>query len=86
MAIILFTISCNKVESKIQIISIDFPHGENRLIVHKNGEAFLYYEALPEGKIIRKDTFNVDTLYNQLQPKLQKNNPREDWPKPNKIS
>jgi hypothetical protein len=67
----------------IESISIDFPSGETRLVVWKDGTASLFYGALPQSEIIKSGTFNIEELYKQLQPRLHRNLPREDWPNPN---
>lgn len=67
----------------IESISIDFPHGETRLVVWKNGEAALFYGARPQHETVRAGIFNVQDLYKQLQPRLNRNTPREEWPNPN---
>lgn len=81
-AVLFFNLGCIKSENPIQTFSVDFPDEENRVTVHKNGEVFLHYGALPQGKIINTGTFNVEMLHNQLQPKFFKNVSREDWLNP----
>jgi hypothetical protein len=63
-------------------ISIDFPHGETRLLIQRDGEALLFYGALPQHRIVKKGTFDVDEVYSRLQSRLHENVPREDWPDP----
>ena len=73
---------CNGKTSSIQSISIDFPHGETRLVVRRNGEALLFYGALPQHQKVKNSTFDIDALYKQLQTRLHDNVPREKWPNP----
>jgi len=61
---------------------MDYPHGENRIHVKSTGEAYLYYGAAPSAKVIRKNTFSVDELYNIFKENLHPNMPREEWPDP----
>ena len=87
-SLIILTLCCLLLEGcsinspVIESISIDFPHGETRLAVWKNGEAALFYGARPQHEIVRAGVFNVQELYKQLQPRLNPNVPREDWPNP----
>ena len=71
---------CNEKNISIESISIDFPHGETRLLVRRNGEALLFYGALPQRQKVKNGTFNIDELYKQVQAKLHDNVPREEWP------
>ena len=73
---------CNEKASSIQSISIDFPHGETGLLVRRNGEALLFYCALPQHQKVKNSTFDIDELYKQLQTRLHDNVPREEWPNP----
>jgi len=73
---------CHENSPVIESISIDFPHGESRLAVWKNGEAGLFYGSRPQHEIVRAGGFNVHDLYKQLKPRLNPNVPREDWPDP----
>lgn len=66
----------------IESISLDFPHGETRLLVQRDGEAFLFYGALPAHQKIAKGTFDIDELYKELQSRWHENVPRESWPDP----
>lgn len=78
--LILAGTGCKEDASTIESISIDFPHGETRLLVQRNGEAFLFYGALPQHQKIKNGTFDIDELYEQLQERLHDNVPREKWP------
>jgi hypothetical protein len=75
-------VGCEKEQSPIESISIDFPHGETRLLVTSNGEAFLYYGALPSYQKVRSGTFDIEILYKQLETRLHDNVPREEWSNP----
>lgn len=82
MTVFLLQMRCNEKTSSIERISIDFPHGETRLLVRRNGEALLFYGALAQHQKIKNSTFDVDELYKQLQTRLHDNVPREEWPNP----
>jgi len=82
MTLFFLQTGCNEKTSSIKSISIDFPHGETRLLVRRNGEAFLLYGALPQHQKVKNSTFDVDELYKQLQTRLHDNVPREKWPNP----
>lgn len=73
---------CNRDNSSIERIVIDFPHGETRLHVWKSGEARLFYGARPQHKKIKNNTFDLADLYKQLKSRLHDNVPRERWPNP----
>ena len=82
MVLLILGIGCNESSESIESISMDFPHGETRLLVQRDGEAFLFYGALPSYQKIKKGTFDLDQLYKQLQVHLHENGPRENWPDP----
>ena len=73
---------CSLNSRLIESISIDFPHGETRLVVWKNGEAALFYGARPQHEVVKTGVFNVQDIYKQLRQRLNPNVPREDWPDP----
>lgn len=73
---------CDENSSLIESISIDFPHGETRLTVWKNGDAALFYGSRPQHEVVRTGVFNVQDLYKQLKPLLNPNVPREEWTDP----
>ena len=75
----LLTVSCNA--ASIKTISMDYPHGTDRLLVRASGETMLFYGALM-GKSIKPGIFTVDELYNKLKGRLHKNAPTETWPNP----
>ena len=81
MAVLILVVTgCKEETGSIESISIDFPHGETRLLVQRNGDAFLFYGALPQHQRIKNGTFDIDELYKQLQGRLHDNVPREKWP------
>ncbi len=83
MAVLILVVTgCKEEAGSIESISIDFPHGETRLLVQRNGDAFLFYGALPQRQRIKNGTFDIDELYDQLQGRLHDNVPREKWPNP----
>lgn len=63
-------------------ISVDYPHGADRLVVWKNGDATLFYGALARHRTVARGTFDIDELHERLRPKLHPNAPREEWPDP----
>jgi hypothetical protein len=69
-------------KGSLERISMDFPYGETRLIVQKDGQAFLAYGALPQLRKVKKGTFDIDDLYAHVQARLHDNVPREKWPNP----
>ena len=73
---------CNDIEKEIEFISISFPQGETDLRVWMNGQASLFYGALPQSETIKSGTFNTKQLYDQIRPRLRPNVPREEWPNP----
>jgi len=75
-------IGCNKNNSSIERIVIDYPHGETRLHIWRSGEALLFYGARPQHQEIRSNTFDFEELYKQLKTRLHDNIPREEWPNP----
>jgi hypothetical protein len=79
-------VGCGKERNPIESISIDFPHGETRLLVERSGEAFLYYGALPSYQEVRSGTFDTEILYKQLETRLHDNVPREKWLNPKAIA
>ncbi len=83
IALVFLQTGCNEKTSSIESISIDFPHGETRLLVRSSGEAFLFYGELPYCQKVRNNTFDIIVLYKQLQTRLHDNVPREKWPNPN---
>ncbi len=75
-------VGCKEDRNPIESISIDYPHGETRLLVERSGEAFLYYGALPSFQKVRSGTFDTEILYKQLETRLHDNVPREEWSNP----
>ena len=82
ITILISIIGCLHRASSIERISMSFPLGETRLLVQRDGDAFLFYGALPQHEKIKNGTFNIDELYKQLRGRLHDNEPREDWPNP----
>jgi hypothetical protein len=83
LAIIIATLSltaCADNTSSIEMIIMDYPHGETRLYVERNGQARLSYGSHPQFQVVQAGTFKIDDLYQQLQPRLHDNVPREEWP------
>ena len=80
---VLIQTGCRKDAQEIEFISISYPSGETDLRIWESGEARLYYGARPQSKNIRKRMFNIESLYEQLVPRLYPNVPRENWPNPN---
>ncbi len=67
---------------RVEIIDMDFPHGETRLQIRRSGEALLYYGALPQHEVVKPGVFDIDKLHKDLLPRLHPNLPREEWPDP----
>jgi len=63
----------------VESVSLDFPHGELRLLVRRNGETHLFYGALPASYTVVENTFDLDELLAQLQTRLYKTVPVEEW-------
>ncbi len=82
MTLFLFQTGWAEGFGSVTSVSIDFPHGETRLLVQRGGEARLFYGALPQHRIVKKGTFDVDDVYRQLRSRLHDNVPREEWPDP----
>jgi hypothetical protein len=61
-------------------ISLDFPHGEARLLVRRGRDAQLYYGALPTSCSVPQEVFDIDELFSQLQPRLHEVVPSEERP------
>jgi hypothetical protein len=54
----------------VRHISLDFPHGELRLLVDRDGPSQLFYAAAPLGREVIAGTFEIDTLRGQLTSRL----------------
>jgi hypothetical protein len=72
--------ACNTDAPLVTAITIDFPHGALRLIVQRDDETSLLYGALPTYRTVHSTTFNIDDLFQQLQPRLHDNVPAENRP------
>jgi hypothetical protein len=66
--------------SAVRQISLDFPHGELRLLVDRDGPSQLFYAAAPFGREVAAGTFDIDTLRGQLASRLQPVSPAETRP------
>jgi len=77
---ILLLVGCNTVSSAVTSVSLDFPHGETRLLVQRDGDTRLYYGELPAYKVVKNSTFDIDELFNQLQTRIHKVVPAEERP------
>jgi hypothetical protein len=56
--------------SPVRRISLDFPHGELRLLVDRDGPSQLFYAAAPFGREVVAGTFDIDTLRGPLTSRL----------------
>jgi len=79
---VLIATGCAERSSSIERLSIDYPNGETRLLVQRDGQAFLLYGALPQRRPVKEGTFDIDDLYASLQQRLHNAVPREQWPNP----
>jgi hypothetical protein len=77
---ILLLVGCNTVSGSVTSVSLDFPHGETRLLVQRDGDTRLYYGELPAYKAVKNGTFDIDELFNQLQTRIHKVVPAEERP------
>jgi hypothetical protein len=82
LAMLFIITGCNKNDNSIERIIMDYPHGESRLLVERDGETLLFYGAGSSIKKVKDGTINIDELYKQLQERLHENIPRENWPDP----
>lgn len=80
--LVLPLMSCAMAQDEIDMFIMDYPHGEHRIHVKRTGDAYLYYGAKPQARVIAKDTFSAGYLYDTFKPYLHKNQPREKWPDP----
>lgn len=76
--------ACDTNTTFVAGISVDFPHGELRLLVQRDNETRLFYGAHPAHRVVQSNIFNIDDLFQQLQPRLHENvaaeNRRSDLP------
>ncbi len=70
--------ACQVKSETVDSISLDFPHGEARLLVWRGGEARLFYAELPNSLVIKSGVFDIDELYGQLQNRIHDKEPAED--------
>lgn len=68
--------------AEVEALIFDYPHGEDRIHVSRDGATRLYYAALPQATKVRTGTITLDELYRKLKPHFHPNTPREDWPDP----
>ena len=61
-------------------ISLDFPHGETRLVVRRDDTALLLYGALPRSQVVRRGTFDIDVVFQALQSRVHDVVPAERRP------
>ena len=72
--------ACDTDTTLVTGIIVDFPHGALRLLVQRDGETRLFYGALPAHRAVQSNTFDIDDLFQQLQPRLHDNVPAENRP------
>ena len=63
--------ACQTETERVESVSLDFPYGESRLVLRREGNARLFFAALPESLIVREGTFDIDRLMTDLRPRLQ---------------
>lgn len=78
--ILLSLFGCYTDTNPVTSIVMDFPHGETRLLIRRDGEALLFYGALPESQIVKPGLFEIDEIADELQPRLSKVVPAEERP------
>ena len=78
--------ACSDNARSMEMIIMDYPHGDTRLHVERSGQTRLAYSSLPRFQEVKANTFNLDDLYQQLSPRLHKNVPREEWPDPKSVA
>jgi hypothetical protein len=71
---------CRRDSNRVTHISLDFPHGELRLVLHRDDGARLTYGALPAFQAVKDGTFDIDRLYEQLQTRINPVVPSEEMP------
>jgi hypothetical protein len=68
-----------KVQSVTSIV-LDFPHGEARILIQRDGGTHLFCGALPTSRTIPQGTFDIDDVYGQLETRLHRVVPAEQRP------
>ncbi len=63
--------ACQAETDRVESVSLDFPYGESRLLVRREGNARLFYGALPQSLTVREGTFDINRLMTDLRPRLQ---------------
>ena len=67
-----FALSGCRAESKpVESISLDFPNGETRLLVERDGAARLFYGELPQSLTVLSGVFDINDLSEKLQSRLR---------------
>jgi hypothetical protein len=74
--------ACRADAPSVTWLTLDFPHGGLRLVVQRDNETRWFYAALPTHRAVRDGTFDIDDLYQQLEPRLHEVVPTEDQPNP----
>lgn len=77
---LLTLVGCGAPSNPVTSIVMDFPYGETRLLIQRDGEARLFYGALPQSQIVKPGTFDIDEIAAELQPRLSKVVPAEERP------
>jgi hypothetical protein len=72
--------ACLPETRSVTSISLDFPHGETRLLIRRDDDALLFYGALPTSRAIKDGTFDIDQIYGQLKSRLYEVAPAEARP------
>lgn len=72
--------ACDTNSASVTGIIVDFPHGALRLLVQRDGDTRLYYGAHFTHRVVQSSAFNIDDLFQQLQPRLHDNVPAENRP------
>lgn len=73
-------VGCGAPANAVTSIVMDFPHGETRLLIRRDGETRLFYAALPESQIVKPGLFDIDEIADQLQSRLFEVVPAEERP------
>ena len=71
---------CNTYGRSVALITLDFPHGELRLLIQRDGDTRLFYGELPTYRAVKNGTFDIDEIFKQLQTRLHDVVPAENRP------
>jgi hypothetical protein len=63
--------ACQTRTERVESVSLDFPYGESRLVIRREGSTRLFYAELPESLLVREGAFDIDRLMDDLRPRLQ---------------